>query len=110
MSLLTNDYMIANPNLNENHSHLRQAFPDHLVMRSQCVRNAFRMRSQCVRYATQYPLPNTQNPTPKTVNENEIDSHLHQGNLFFSTSGYIELILFYTTINPLYTYRGGTSI
>ena len=35
------------------------------------------------------------------------ETYSHQGNFYFSTSGYIELILFYTTIHPLYTYRGG---
>ena len=35
------------------------------------------------------------------------ETHSHQGNFYFSTSGYIELILFYTTINPVYIRIGG---
>ena len=37
------------------------------------------------------------------------ETYSHQGNFFFSTSGYIELILFYTTINPLYIRHRGVS-
>ena len=37
------------------------------------------------------------------------ETHSHQGNFYFSTSGYIELILFYTTINPLYIRHRGVS-
>ena len=35
------------------------------------------------------------------------ETHSHQGNFYFSTSGYIELILFYTTIPPLYIRHTG---
>jgi len=41
----------------------------------------------------------------RTENPDLNETYSHQGNFFFSTSGYIELILFYTTINPLYIYH-----
>ena len=111
ISLLLNDYMIANPNLNENHSHLRQAFPDlfysilfysilfyHdvVMIKSWWSHDIVMIKSWCSHDREE------KRRKRRTEKANANETYSHQGNFFFSTSSCVRINLFYTTIHSLY--------